>query len=220
MQKIARYLHGSQAEPEIEMPHYARIQPGIYSSYCRHSCIYYDRCYKRWVCLLRFDIFAADNITVLGSPCMFLNLGSGKKPRASLRGRFLVELKKADAEAEARRHDRLTARVFRGRMATIRIADTDEKRSAALYSVVTEILSWDTGKSASTNQSIMQSREAPPKPLPLNTLQRMLGRKTPFSTASALAGVESTAVQLNQCSRAGDGEPVPRNSTGDAQHDS
>jgi hypothetical protein len=147
--------------PEITSPHYSRISPGVYPAYCKWAKTYRDPGFRRWTCLLMFDVLLDDLLRVLARVPMWLNLGDGEKPHAGRRTRYFTEYVRAGGMA---RPDRMSPRVFMGRMATVEIADTN---SPAPYSVVREIISWDTGTSClsgSGSQQVTQSREASPKP--------------------------------------------------------
>ena len=47
-------------EPGIKWATYPRIEPGEYRAYCKAVRWYFDRPYRRWVCLLRFDALSPD----------------------------------------------------------------------------------------------------------------------------------------------------------------
>jgi hypothetical protein len=40
--------------PDIKWRHYDRIEPGVYTAYCRLARTYRDPGYRRWTCLLVF----------------------------------------------------------------------------------------------------------------------------------------------------------------------
>jgi hypothetical protein len=128
----------------IEWRQHPRIAPGVYPAYVRQARRYRDRSYHRWVCLLMFDILAADLLTVIVRVPRFLNLGSGEKARAAPRSDYLAEWVKANRGPPAR-GDRLSPTVFVGRIVRVEVADTDAGKSPVPYSVVRKILSWDTG---------------------------------------------------------------------------
>jgi hypothetical protein len=130
-----------QGEPEIGWQNYDRIEPGVYPAYCRWAKHYRDPGFKRWTCLLLFDVFSDDLTRVVAHVPMWMNLGSLDKPRAGRRKRYFREWVRANGEPPAR-HDRLSPKVFTGRMARIEIGDT---KGGAPYSVVRKIVSWETG---------------------------------------------------------------------------
>jgi hypothetical protein len=133
-----------EREPEIEWRKYDRIEPGVYSAYCRWAKRYHDPEFRRWTCLLRWDVLAADLVTVTASIPCWLPLGNREKPWASRRGKFIKEWVIANG-GPPRRDDRLTTRVFVRRVARVEVGDTDAKKSPIPYSVVRKILSWETG---------------------------------------------------------------------------
>lgn len=127
--------------PNIKWRHYDRIEPGVYTAYCRLARTYRDPGYRRWTCLLVFDVFAAGLMDVVARVPLWLNLGSGEEPHAGRRRRYFREWVRANGEPP-KRQDRLSPRVFTGRMAHVRVGDTTGDAS---YSTVQEILGWDTG---------------------------------------------------------------------------
>jgi hypothetical protein len=132
----------SPPEPSVEWADYPRIQPGVYRGYCRIAHWYRDSHFKRWTCLLVFDVFADGSETSLGLIPLWFNGGAGAKPRASRRCLYLPAWIKANGGPPARRN-RLSPSVFTKRIAKIRVADT---RGGPLpYTVVREIIEWETG---------------------------------------------------------------------------
>src|SRR5439155_22593753 len=78
-----------KSEPDITWRDYPRIEPGEYKAYCRKAETYRDPQYKRWVCLLQFDILSADLLTVVARVPLWMNLGNGPKAHASHRSKYL-----------------------------------------------------------------------------------------------------------------------------------
>jgi hypothetical protein len=146
-------------EPEIEWRDYPRIQPGSYFVYCRWAKQYRDPGFRRWTCLLRFNVLSDDLLRSLGCVPCWLNLSGGEKPYAGRRSRYFAEWIRANGMAPMR-GDRLSPRVFIGRMTRVEIGDTDPTKSPVPYSVVREILSWETGVIAghSVSKSNSQGR--------------------------------------------------------------
>ena len=141
----------------IEWTDYPRIPPGEYSAFCAWAKKYYDRAFKRWTCLLRFDVLHKNQIDVVARIPMWLPLGKGERPRASRRGKYLKEWVEANGTPPARR-DRRSPRVFAHRIARVEVGDTE--KGPVPYSVVKEILRWDTGKSGhSVSKSHSQGRQ-------------------------------------------------------------
>jgi hypothetical protein len=127
----------------IEWTDYPRIPPGEYSAVCAWARKYYDRAFKRWTCLLLFDVLRENKIVVLARIPMWLPLGDGEKPRASRRGKYLSEWVEAN-DGPPSRGDRLSLQVFLDRFARVQVGDTT--RGPAPYSVVKKILRWETGR--------------------------------------------------------------------------
>lgn len=143
-QKNLRPVLMHHAEVEIEWTAYPRVAPGQYPAYCRWAKKYYDPGFRRWVCLLVFDILSEDLLRVIASVPMWLALGTDSKPRASLRGKYLNLWVRANGEPP-HRGDRLSPNVFGRRMARVDVGDTDPKKSPVPHSVVREVLHWETG---------------------------------------------------------------------------
>ena len=149
-----RRRHGS---PAIDWTEYPRIPPGEYAAYCTWTGKYYDRAFKRWTCLLRFDVLRENQIAVLARIPMWLSLGNGEQPRASRRSNYLREWVEANCGPPTR-GDRLSPRVFVNRIARVEVGDTT--KGPMPYSVVKKILRWETGKSGhSVSKSHSQGRQ-------------------------------------------------------------
>jgi hypothetical protein len=145
-----------QAESDaIEWKDYPRILPGEYSAYCKWGKQYRDPGFRRWLCLLRWDVLSADLVHVIASVPQWFPLGSRERPRASRRGKYLPEWVRANGGPPARR-DRLSPGVFVHRMARVEIGDTE---GPAPYSVVRRIIEWETGSPChSVSKSHSQGR--------------------------------------------------------------
>lgn len=167
---------------EIGWNDYPRIAPGEYSAYCKWAKRYRDPGFRRWTCLLRWDVLAADLLRVLARVPQWFPLGNGDKPHASRRGIYLPAWIRANGGPPARA-DRLSPRVFVGHLARVEIADTD---SPAPYSVVRRIVEWETGPAGhSVNKSHSQGRP------PSSAIET--GTRAAYMSdfqASARAGVE------------------------------
>jgi hypothetical protein len=141
----------------IEWKEYPRIAPGEYRAYCRWGKQYRDPGYKRWLCMLLWEVLSEDLTEVLARVPIWYSLGSGKKPHASRRGKFLPEWTRANG-GPPKRGDRLSPRVFVDRLARVEIGDAE---SAAPYSVVRKIIEWETGSSGhSFSNSHIQGRQS------------------------------------------------------------
>jgi hypothetical protein len=145
-----------RAEPEIQWRDYDRIEPGIYPAYCRWAKHYRDPGFKRWTCLLRFDLLSDDLMGVLARVPFWMNLGERERPHAGRRSHYFKEWIRANARPPARR-DRLSPTVFTRRMARVEIGDT---KGEAPYSKVLKILAWETGQCGSLSHQVTQSRKA------------------------------------------------------------
>ena len=141
----------------IEWIDYPRIPPGECSAYCAWAGKYYDPVFKRWTCLLRFDVLRENGIGVIARIPMWLSLGNGEQPRASRRSNYLRDWVKANGGPPAC-GDRLSPQVFTHRIARIEVGDTT--KGPVPYSVVKKILRWETGKSGhSVIKSTSQGRQ-------------------------------------------------------------
>jgi hypothetical protein len=139
----------------IEWKDYPRIPPGEYRAYCKWGKNYRDPGFKRWLCLLRWDVLSDDLVRVQACVPQWFPLGNREKARASRRGKYLPEWVRANGGPPARR-DRLSPGVFVYRMARVEIGDTE---GPAPYSVVRRIIEWETGPpSHSVSKSTSQGR--------------------------------------------------------------
>jgi hypothetical protein len=151
-------LSSGQVEPEWDFKHYPRIAAGVYPAYCQSATIYRDPQYKRWTCLLRWDVLADDLLTAIATvPCWF-SLGNGERPKATRRCKYLREWVRANGGPPTR-FDRSSRAVFVRRMARVQVDDTHPKNSPIPYSVVREILCWDTGQFQSQSVDKSHSQE-------------------------------------------------------------
>jgi hypothetical protein len=138
------------AEPEISWRHCDRIEPGTYPAYSRSARVYRDGYFKRWVCAVQFDILNETLTEVLARLTWYLSLGSGTQPHAGRRGKYWAAWVKANG-GPPKRIDRLSTRVFVKRQAIVPVGCTTKNHLQIAvtaeegYSVVREVLSWETG---------------------------------------------------------------------------
>lgn len=137
-----------QDEPQITWQHCDRLQPGDYPAYARYSRIYFDRAFKRWICLVVFDVLDDSLCAVIARVPWFLNLGSRGKPHASRRSKAFSAWCDAIGRAPGR-IDRPSARVFVRRHAIVTVNDTAHDFRGIVnkefaYSVVRGVR-WNTG---------------------------------------------------------------------------
>jgi len=166
----------------IEWTNYPRIPPGEYRAYCKWGKQYRDPGFRRWTCLLRWEILTVDLLRVIARVPQWFPLGNGNKPHASRRGIYLPEWARANSGPPARK-DRLSPRVFVGRFARVEVGDTD---GPAPYSVVRRIVDWETGALGhSVNKSHSQGK---PNSSALET--GTFSARVSNLQASARAGVE------------------------------
>jgi hypothetical protein len=129
---------------EIQYPG-TSIPSGQYLAFCREAEMYFDGGFKRWTCLLDFDILTERFEPIAKLPLWF-NLGKGRKPQVTRRSNFLAAWIKANG-APPSRIDRLSPKVFLRRMCRVTVGDSNGKMPR---SVVREIVAWETGSQAST----------------------------------------------------------------------
>lgn len=86
-----------KSEPAITHDVYERIAPGEYRGYCRAARIYRDPGFRKWVCVLRWDILDADGIGTLARIPQWLYIG--RKPHATRRAQFWREWNRANGGA-------------------------------------------------------------------------------------------------------------------------
>lgn len=142
-------LTGRPVDPEIKWADYDRIIPGMYFARSIWAKHYWDPGHRRWTCLVRFDVYSADYLRVVARVPLWLNLGNLSKPRAGRRGNYFKEWVRANGGPPSR-NDRLSPRVFIGRIARLKIGDTIGE---VPYSVVKGIVSWETGAPRRVTQS-------------------------------------------------------------------
>jgi hypothetical protein len=163
-------------EHAIRQPQFTRIAPGRYTAACIRASHYFDKALRRWVCFLLWSAFTPERTKI---PQWF-NLGAKEKPYAPLRSTYLKEWVRANG-GPPQRGDRLSPRVFRGRIAQVEIADTE--KSAISYSVVRKILTWQVAPSAvkqSSNEAMKDGMgEVPQKTELTPNARQILGVPKP-----------------------------------------
>jgi hypothetical protein len=148
-----------RADPEIAWRFVPRIEPGIYRAYCRSATVYRDGHFKRWLCAAQFDVLSEDLDSTLARLTMFLNLGSKEKPDVSRRRRYWSLWIQANGGRPPVRGDRLSPRIFTKRMAIVEVSDTTKNvrqepvTVTNCYSVVRNVIEWQTGSPNMTPQS-------------------------------------------------------------------
>ena len=143
----------AENEPAVKWADYPRITPGVYEAYCRRAHWYWEPAYRRWTCILLFNVFTEGLQSSSTEIPMWINGGGGITPKASRHTLYLPVWVKANGGPPGRR-ERLSPRVFEKRMARVRVGGT--LRGAVPYSVVRQILDWSTG--TPVNQSHSQGR--------------------------------------------------------------
>lgn len=135
---------------------YARVAPGVYPAFTRKAKIYLDPGFKRWTCLILFDLLTSDLGSTIATIPMWLNVTDAKTGalRVSRRGKYFPTWCKANGDHA--RSDRMDPRVFRYRQASVKVGDNI---SVSPYSVVKDILEWHTGVSCYSreDQGVNQS---------------------------------------------------------------
>ena len=131
-----------ETQPSVDWPDYLRLVPGVYPAYCKKARWYWDNRFKRWTCILLFDVFASDLGTSLGTIPMWFNGGNGKTPKAGRCMLYFPAWVRANG-APPPRKDRLSPKVFEDRMAKLLVGDT---KGDAPYSVGRKILEWSTDR--------------------------------------------------------------------------
>jgi len=155
-------MHGAQQQPRtqpvassdpIEWKDHPRIAPGEYRAYCSWGKQYWDRAFRGWRCMLRWEVLSDDLLRKIARLPMWFALGTGDKPCASRRGKYFPEWVRANG-APPLRNDRLSPIVFVHRMARVQAGDTE---GPAPYSVIKRIIEWETGSPGhSVNKSTSQ----------------------------------------------------------------
>ena len=138
------------AEHEISFRYVPSIPAGEYPAYCREAKIYQDRQFRRWVFVAQFDILDSSLINTIAELSWYLNLGSGKQPKAGRRGNFWSAWVQANG-GPPKRNDRMSPRVFERRHAVVVVTDTTKTHNSGTvcadesYSVVRCVREWRTG---------------------------------------------------------------------------
>jgi len=186
----------------IEWTDYPRILPGEYRAYCKWGKRYLDPGFRRWTCLLRWEVLTLDLLRVIARVPQWFPLGNGDKPHASRRGIYLPEWIRANGGPPARK-DRLSPRIFVRRFAHVEVGDTE---GPAPYSVVRRIIEWETGSPGhSVNKSHSQGG---PRSSAVET--ESFGDSMSDFEASARAGVEgeTTPTDTHRAGVPAAGSPV------------
>jgi hypothetical protein len=166
--------HRTQEEV-VDWKEYPSIPSGEYAAYCAWGRKYRDPAFRRWTCLLRFDVFRDGFTEVIARLPMWLSLGNGERPRASRRGKYLQEWVRANGSPPVRA-DRLSTKVFVHRICQVEIGDT--LHGPVPYSIVKKILAWDTGgNSRNSVSNVTQSRGKGTKKRDINDLPQTLARR-------------------------------------------
>jgi|ERR1019366_8374788 hypothetical protein len=149
------YLVGQKqkhAEPKISWTPRDRIAPGNYPAFSHRAKIYRDPMFKRWSCAVAFSITDDSLTQTIARLAWFLNLGRGETPHAGRRSKFWAAYCLANGGHPPTRADRsLSPRIFERRQCTVEVRDVDRDFSGltasgeSSYSVVTRVISWNTG---------------------------------------------------------------------------
>jgi hypothetical protein len=97
------------AEPQITYDDYPRIEPGEYRAYCRTARIYFDPGFRKWMCLLRWDVLDPEGTRTLARIAKWLYIG--RKQHCTRRSQFWREYLRANGGPPERK-DRLRSTVF------------------------------------------------------------------------------------------------------------
>jgi len=146
-------------EPQVTHDSYERITPGVYRAYCRAARIYWDPGYKKWLCLLRWDVLDAAGARI-ASIQQWLYIGRKRNaPHTTRRAQYWREWCHAHGGPPLRR-DRMAAHVFTKRIARVLVGDSGASTQNGTphypYSVVRQIKEWETG-SGIASTSVLQS---------------------------------------------------------------
>lgn len=139
----------TEHEPAVEWVEYPRLEPGDYPAYCKRAKWYWEPGFKRWTCILLFDVLKEGQDSSLGTIPMWFNGGAGEKPKAGRRTNYFPAWVAANGGPPVRK-DRLSPSIFIRRMARVRIGDT---AGTLPYSVGRKILEWSTGQAVNPSHS-------------------------------------------------------------------
>jgi hypothetical protein len=88
---------------------------------------------------------------------MWFNLGHGAKPHAGRKSKYFEAWARANGGQPPKRADRLPESVFLRRIAKVRV---EEVNALIPYSIVREILEWETGTVSTINKSIIINQQS------------------------------------------------------------
>jgi hypothetical protein len=148
-------------------------------------------------------------MSILGRLTLFLNLGSEDRPHATRRKKYWSAWELANG-GPPQRSDRMSPRVFTKRYAVVRVADTtkDARQQAVTgdhaYSVVTEVLEWETGGA----NSRLSAQNVP-------FLDRASGQPPVTESSPTLQDVDANA---NSTSSESSGRPLPGSGKANSTH--
>jgi hypothetical protein len=74
-------------EPGVVWGEYDRLEPGDYPAFCKRAKWYWDPSYKRWTCMLLFDVLGPNSNDSLGTIPLWL-----RGARGQWRGFEVIEL--------------------------------------------------------------------------------------------------------------------------------
>jgi len=134
-------LRVAEIAPVCEADPYPRYPAGKYEAQCVSAQIYRDPHFRAWKALLRFRTATTGELV-----CGFFHMGRGDEPKAGRRSRYYRAWTIAN-NGPPRRRQTLSARVFKGKVFEVEIADVaqsfDQRAhpKSLVYSTVREILS-------------------------------------------------------------------------------
>jgi hypothetical protein len=130
-------------EPAIQWADYPRIEPGEYDATSGSARVYFDKAFRRHICMVRFVIVGDTTVKIP----WFLNLGDKEAPSARRRSKYWAAWMQANG-GPPKRGDRLSPRIFEHRAARILVADTTQnycgEPNFLTYSTVRNVLTWNT----------------------------------------------------------------------------
>jgi hypothetical protein len=161
-------------EPEIDFSGalYDRIEPGQYKAIAGRARVYWDRRFMRHTCLIEFAVLNESGTAAIARIPLFLNLGTDRaKPRAGRCSLFWQVWVSANGGRQPARGDRMTAGIFKRRVAVVEVGDTKHAARPKLsggkisyelipaeqpYSIIGRVISWET-EGVSNQQSTVKA---------------------------------------------------------------
>jgi len=136
-------------EPAVEWADYPRLEPGDYPAYCKRAKWYWEPGFKRWTCILLFDVLRKSSQNIAWNRSDVVQRRCRKEAKGGEADALLPRMGESQRQP-AGPQGSFVPSVFVRRMAQVRVADTS---GPIPYSVVRQILEWSTGTPVNSSHS-------------------------------------------------------------------